>query len=90
MAFDLKSLLEKYRNDHKNKVNRILHSIGIPMIVVSLPLVFIAPPVGLALFVLGWIFQFVGHAFEGNMPSFFSNPQFLLVGPIWFWRKIRG
>src|SRR5271166_2554864 len=27
-------------------------------------------PVALGLFVLGWIFQFVGHAFEGKSPAF--------------------
>jgi uncharacterized membrane protein YGL010W len=37
---------------------------------------------GLAAFVLGWVFQGVGHArFEKNSPAFFKNLTHLLVGP---------
>lgn len=35
------------------------------------------------IFVLAWIGQFVGHAYEGRRPSFFKDLQFLLIGPIW-------
>lgn len=37
----------------------------------------------LAVFVLAWIGQFIGHAIEGRRPSFFKDLQFLLIGPIW-------
>jgi uncharacterized membrane protein YGL010W len=38
---------------------------------------------GLAAFVIGWIFQAVGHAiYEKNRPAFFRNLLHLLVGPI--------
>jgi len=37
----------------------------------------------LAIFVVAWIGQFVGHAVEGKRPSFFRDLQFLLVGPLW-------
>ncbi len=37
----------------------------------------------LAIFVLAWIGQFVGHAVEGRRPSFFRDLQFLLIGPLW-------
>jgi uncharacterized membrane protein YGL010W len=40
--------------------------------------------------VVGWIFQFVGHAFEGKAPEFFSDWRFLLVGTRWWAAKIRG
>ena len=37
-----------------------------------------------ALFVLGWIFQFVGHSvYEHRNPAFFRNFTHLLVGPLW-------
>lgn len=36
-----------------------------------------------AIFVLAWIGQFIGHHIEGKKPSFFKDVQFLLVGPIW-------
>ncbi|MCV2885249.1 DUF962 domain-containing protein [Aestuariibacter sp. AA17] len=39
----------------------------------------------LALFVVMWILQFVGHHIEGKKPSFFKDLQFLLVGPAWWW-----
>jgi uncharacterized membrane protein YGL010W len=37
-----------------------------------------------ALFVLGWIFQFIGHkVYEHKNPAFFRNFVHLLVGPLW-------
>ncbi len=44
-------------------------------------------PLSLALFVLLWIAQFVGHKIEGKKPSFLSDLQFLLIGPIWVFYK---
>lgn len=38
----------------------------------------------LALFVLGWIFQFIGHGvYEKRSPAFFTNLVHLVVGPLW-------
>ena len=37
----------------------------------------------LAIFVIAWVGQFVGHAIEGKRPSFFKDLQFLLIGPLW-------
>jgi uncharacterized membrane protein YGL010W len=37
----------------------------------------------LFIFVVGWIFQFIGHKIEGKKPSFFKDLFFLLIGPIW-------
>ena len=39
----------------------------------------------LALFVLMWILQFVGHKIEGKKPSFFEDVRYLLIGPAWWW-----
>ena len=39
--------------------------------------------VAVAVFVLAWIGQFIGHAIEGRKPSFFEDVKFLLVGPAW-------
>jgi uncharacterized membrane protein YGL010W len=36
-----------------------------------------------AIFVVAWIGQFIGHAVEGRRPSFFKDLQFLLIGPLW-------
>lgn len=84
------SFMETYKRDHQHPVNKLTHAIGIPMIVVSLPLVFWSWQWALVLFVVGWIFQFVGHYFEGNPPSFLKNPMFLLVGPLWILKRIWG
>lgn len=34
-------------------------------------------------FVVSWIFQFIGHKVEGKKPSFFKDVQFFLIGPAW-------
>jgi uncharacterized membrane protein YGL010W len=37
-----------------------------------------------ALFVLGWILQFLGHSvYEKRSPAFLTNALHLLVGPLW-------
>ena len=43
-----------------------------------------------ALFVVGWIFQFVGHAYERKPPEFFKDWRFLFVGLRWWLAKLRG
>ena len=35
------------------------------------------------LFIVAWVFQFIGHNIEGKKPSFFKDLQFLLIGPLW-------
>jgi uncharacterized membrane protein YGL010W len=82
------SFLEHYRAKHQHPLNKLCHSFGIPMIVVSLPLFFFYWRGALTLFVVGWILQFVGHAIEGNQPAFFKNPVYLLVGPLWLLRRV--
>lgn len=37
----------------------------------------------LAVFILAWIGQFIGHGIEGKKPSFTEDLQFLAVGPLW-------
>ena len=39
-------------------------------------------PVSVALFVVAWIGQFIGHQIEGKKPSFFDDLRFLLIGPL--------
>ena len=81
------NLLANYKAKHQHPLNRLTHSIGIPMIVISLPVVFFNWRWAVGLFVVGWIFQFIGHAIEGNQPAFFKNPVYLLVGPLWLLRR---
>ena len=81
--------IAEYSKSHQNRINQITHKIGIPMIAASLPLFLVALfvrgfwVVPTALFVIGWIFQFVGHAFEGKPPEFFKDWRFLFVGLRW-------
>jgi len=88
--------IAQYSTSHQHPVNRLCHTIGIPLIVLSLPL-FLASlfvhrlwPLPVALFGVGWIFQFVGHAFERKAPEFFKDWRFLLAGTRWWYEKIRG
>ena len=57
------------------------------MILISWPLFLFNWRWALALFIVGWILQFVGHAIEGNQPAFFKNPLYLLVGPLWLFKR---
>ena len=36
-----------------------------------------------AIFIMAWVGQFVGHHIEGKRPSFLKDIQFLLIGPVW-------
>ena len=39
--------------------------------------------ISIIVFILAWIFQFIGHNIEGKKPSFLRDLQFLLIGPAW-------
>lgn len=41
-----------------------------------------------AVFVLAWIGQFIGHKFEGHKPSFLTDLSYLLIGPAWLMAKL--
>ena len=41
-----------------------------------------------AVFVLAWIAQFVGHKIEGKKPSFLTDLVYLLIGPAWILSKV--
>lgn len=88
--------IAEYSVGHQHPMNRLTHSIGIPMIAVS---VLLAPisffingfwmvPAGL--FIIGWILQFIGHAFERKAPEFFKDWRFLFVGLRWWIKKTFG
>jgi hypothetical protein len=88
--------ISQYGSSHQHPVNRVCHTLGIPTILLSVPL-FVASIFfyrlwlyALALFLIGWVFQFIGHAFEGKPPEFFHDWRFLFVGVRWWWAKIHG
>lgn len=45
-------------------------------------------PVCIGIFVVSWIFQFIGHKIEGKKPSFFEDLQYLWVGPLFVLSKL--
>jgi uncharacterized membrane protein YGL010W len=86
----------EYAESHRHPANRLCHTIGIPMIALSVILAIASPFVAglwksaLALFVLGWIIQFVGHWYEKKPPEFLRDWRFLFVGLRWWFMKLRG
>lgn len=84
------ALMRQYRADHRDPRNQFCHSIGIPLIVTSLPLgaSVVGLPLAVPLFVVGWGFQFTGHFFEHKKPSFFEDPRQLLIGVMWWAQKM--
>lgn len=88
--------IRQYSLSHQNPVNRACHTVGIPIIALSVlvtPLIFWHRRMWMlaaALFVIGWIFQFIGHAFEGKPPEFLQDWRFLFVGLRWWFAKIAG
>jgi uncharacterized membrane protein YGL010W len=88
--------IRQYSNSHQNPINRACHTVGIPMIALSvlvIPLIFWHIRfwmLATGLFAVGWIFQFIGHAFEGKPPEFFQDWRFLFVGLRWWFAKMAG
>lgn len=67
--------------------------LAIPMLIISIVFYFAGAwlPLWLnaALFILGWIFQFIGHSvYEHKSPAFFRNFVHLLIGPLWIMNDI--
>lgn len=79
--------------------NRLSHRIGYGMFVVFFTMGclcrLVAQRAGIdallwsavAVFVVAWIAQFVGHRIEGRKPSFLTDIVYLLIGPIWVLAK---
>ena len=88
--------LSEYSESHQHPANRFCHTIGIPLVASSVAIALVLPfvselwPLAAGLFVVGWIFQFVGHAYEGKPPEFTKDWRFLFVGLRWWFAKLRG
>jgi uncharacterized membrane protein YGL010W len=88
--------IAEYAKSHHHPVNRLCHLIGIPLIATAV-VMFVAAlfvhavwATAVVLFVVGWTFQFVGHAFERKAPEFLKDWRFLFVGLGWWVAKLRG
>jgi uncharacterized membrane protein YGL010W len=86
----LDKYMTQYDHEHTNLWNKVMHEIGIPIILAGIILAaFTFWRIGLALFVGGWILLFAGHRIEGNKPAFFQGVIYFLVGPIWVAKEIK-
>jgi len=60
--------------------------------IISLAVVKLMAPytleISASLFVIAWIFQFIGHKIEGKKPSFLDDLSFLLIGPAWVFKDL--
>jgi uncharacterized membrane protein YGL010W len=87
---DWSRLMTEYEYDHSDPRNQACHRIGIPLIAASFPVgaTVVGLPLAAGMFTVGWIFQFVGHYFEGKPPSFVSDKRNLVVGLLWCAKKM--
>jgi uncharacterized membrane protein YGL010W len=83
-------LMNDYADDHQNATNQAFHTVGIPLIAGSIPvgMTIVGLPVAVGMFTVGWTCQFVGHAFEGKKPSFVEDRRQLVVGLLWWFKKM--
>jgi uncharacterized membrane protein YGL010W len=56
------------------------------LVILAIMPTFTVLPVSIALFVVAWIGQFIGHKIEGKKPSFLDDVRFLLIGPLFVLR----
>jgi uncharacterized membrane protein YGL010W len=88
--------IAEYARSHTHPANRFCHTLGIPIIVLSvvvLAAALVVPRlwvVAAVLFGVGWAFQLVGHAYERKPPEFIKDWRFLFVGVRWWFAKLRG
>ncbi|MBL4845966.1 MAG: DUF962 domain-containing protein [Planctomycetes bacterium] len=86
-----------YEGTHQDPTNRVLHRIGIPMILGGAAGLIVFPayrPFWLtshALFTVGWGLNLVGHGvYEKNKPAFADDPLSFLMGPLWDLQQARS
>ncbi len=63
-------------------VNGLLIALAHELAPMAAPLGLQVWQLGLAIFVVGWVIQFVGHYYEGRKPAFVDDIVGLLVGPM--------
>ena len=84
------SWIAEYSESHQHPLNRLTHTFGIPIIILSLPVLLATIVwhrllwIGVGLFCFGWLLQFVGHAIEGK------PPEFLRTGDFFWWGRGGG
>jgi uncharacterized membrane protein YGL010W len=84
-------LLDAYEELHADPRNQLCHDIGIPLVVLALPLAltglgFAATAVTL---LVGLFFLMLGHGFDGIAPAVADEPRHVPIAIIW-WLERRG
>jgi uncharacterized membrane protein YGL010W len=78
--------LEYYRSQHTSRGVRATHLVGIPAIVMSLPIIVVMPAIGIVMLVGGWVIQIVGHSlFEKNKPALTRGPLTYQLTGLAYW-----
>jgi len=71
----------------------MLALIACMLVILAIVPTFAILPLSIALFVVAWIGQFIGHKIEGRKAAFFDDLRFLLVGPLFvlsfLYRRLR-
>jgi hypothetical protein len=89
--------IRNYDSTHQHPTNRLLHKIGIPMIVAGTAGLLVhrrfRPTWALSAwsFSVGWALNFAGHGlFEKNAPAFAADPLSFVAGPMWDLQQVFG
>ena len=85
-----------YDETHQHPTNRVLHTIGIPMILGGFVGLLAAPRYSAPWWVsngswtAGWALNFIGHGlYEKGEPAFASDPLGPIAGPVWDFVRLR-
>lgn len=81
LAVTIASLLYYFQLSKPFAVGMLLMSALFLAVLAALPPATVLP-LSIAIFVLAWVGQFIGHKIEGKKPSFLDDLRFLLIGPL--------
>ncbi len=88
--------IEFYDATHQDPVNRVLHVVGIPMIVGGVVGMMASPRwtppwwIANGSWTAGWILNFIGHGlYEKGAPAFADNPLSFVAGPVWDFMQLQ-
>ena len=81
LAFAAASMVYYFRLSRPFAVGMLLMAAAMLAILAALPQSTVLP-LSIAVFLLAWIGQFIGHKIEGKKTSFFDDVRFLLIGPL--------
>jgi uncharacterized membrane protein YGL010W len=80
-----------YKSQHSSSGVLKTHLFGIPIVAMSLPLLFARPRVGIPMFAGGWAVQIAGHlVFEHNSPALKEGPLTYQLAGLAVWAEEVG